>query len=308
MTETALVTTGHNLPAEVEVQEALANIAAFRKLVHANLEEGVDYGPPFPGSDRPGLLKPGAEKVTKLLKCTATYEIIETVADWEAPIFAWVIKCRLARTDSGEIWSEGSGEANSMEGRHRYRNGTRTCPATIEGSEAICGQEIRKSKRDPEWYCWVKTGGCGAIFPIDSPIIVDQPVGKVLNDDIYALRNTILKMAEKRALVSAALAGGRLSDIFTQDVEDMAGGAPASTSNGQATVSVEEVPSTNGASPEGTGEVEPVLNNVGDLLMAVKNAYGKLGDDVFALLNVKAAAEIRDLQDAWATCKAHWGE
>jgi hypothetical protein len=309
MTETALVTTEHSLPAEIEVQEALANIAAFRKLVHANLEEGVDYGPPFPGSDRPGLLKPGAEKVTKLLKCTATYEVVETVADWQAPIFAWVMKCRLVRMDTGEIWSEGSGEANSMEGRHRYRNGTRTCPTAIEGSEEICGQEIRKSKRDPEWYCWVKTGGCGATFPIDAPVIVDQQVGKVLNDDIYALRNTILKMAEKRALVSAALAGGRLSDIFTQDVEDMAGGAPVPSGNGQATMAVEvEQVTNNGAKPEGAGDVEPVLNSVGDLLNACLVKFGKRGDEVFAVLDVHAAAEIKDFKEAWATCKAHWGE
>ena len=299
MTETALVTTGHNLPAEPEVLEALAQIEAFRKLVHTNLVEGVDYGPPFPGSDRPGLLKPGAEKITKLLKCTAAYEIIETVADWEKPIFAWVIKCRLARTDTGEIWSEGSGETNSMEGRHRWRNAERTCPE--------CSYKpVRKSKRKPEWYCWEAKGGCGVTWALDAPVIADQELGKIPNDDIYALRNTIIKMAEKRALVGAALAGGRLSDIFTQDVEDLTDGQ---ATNGQATVTVEvEQVSNNGANPEGAGEVEPVLNNVGDLLMAVKNAYGKLGDEVFTLLNVKAAAEIRDFKDAWATCKAHWGD
>ena len=37
----------------------------------------------------------------------------------------------------------------------------------------------------------------------------------------YTLVNTILKMAKKRALVDATLSAGRLSNIFTQDIEDM---------------------------------------------------------------------------------------
>lgn len=40
--------------------------------------------------------------------------------------------------------------------------------------------------------------------------------------DIFMLGNTCLKMAKKRAQVDAALTVGSLSDIFTQDLEDMA--------------------------------------------------------------------------------------
>src|SRR5699024_10540705 len=39
--------------------------------------------------------------------------------------------------------------------------------------------------------------------------------------DVYMLGNTCLKMAKKRAQVDAALTVGSLSDIFTQDLEDM---------------------------------------------------------------------------------------
>lgn len=39
--------------------------------------------------------------------------------------------------------------------------------------------------------------------------------------DAYTLDNTILKMGKKRALVDAALMVGSLSDIFTQDLEDL---------------------------------------------------------------------------------------
>lgn len=39
--------------------------------------------------------------------------------------------------------------------------------------------------------------------------------------DPFSVDNTVLKMAKKRALVDAALLVGSLSDIFTQDIEDM---------------------------------------------------------------------------------------
>jgi len=44
---------------------------------------------------------------------------------------------------------------------------------------------------------------------------------KYIKQDPYSIDNTVLKMAKKRALVDAALLVGSLSDIFTQDLEDM---------------------------------------------------------------------------------------
>ncbi len=46
---------------------------------------------------------------------------------------------------------------------------------------------------------------------------------KYIKQDAYTLANTVLKMARKRALVDAALTVGSLSDLFTQDLEDMEG-------------------------------------------------------------------------------------
>jgi hypothetical protein len=44
---------------------------------------------------------------------------------------------------------------------------------------------------------------------------------KFISRDVYSIENTVMKMAKKRALVDAALLVGSLSDIFTQDVDDM---------------------------------------------------------------------------------------
>ena len=45
--------------------------------------------------------------------------------------------------------------------------------------------------------------------------------GKYAKTNGYAVQNTVLKMAKKRALVDAALTVGNLSARFTQDVEDL---------------------------------------------------------------------------------------
>lgn len=45
--------------------------------------------------------------------------------------------------------------------------------------------------------------------------------GKYKKQDPFSIDNTILKMAKKRALVDSALLVGSLSDIFTQDLDDV---------------------------------------------------------------------------------------
>ena len=50
--------------------------------------------------------------------------------------------------------------------------------------------------------------------------ITGQPTGRIENEDIADVYNTVLKMAKKRALVDATLTATAASDIFTQDVED----------------------------------------------------------------------------------------
>jgi len=59
-------------------------------------------------------------------------------------------------------------------------------------------------------------------------ILITEGVGncnsrekKYVNQDPYSITNTILKMAKKRSYIDAALSLASLSEIFTQDVEDM---------------------------------------------------------------------------------------
>ena len=148
-----------------QVQATIQKIANFQAIVQKTLKDGHDYGV-IPGTQKPTLLKPGAEKILMLLGLTSEYELTERVQDYDKGFFAFTVKCILSRGDLKV--TEGIGHANTRE--KRYTSGK-------------------------------------------------QP-------DPFSLANTVLKMAKKRAQVDAVLTVASLSEVFTQDLEDMVGGTP----------------------------------------------------------------------------------
>lgn len=209
-------------------REALQEAAEQRKLlaefVREQMIEGTDYGT-IPGTERKGkdgkmepnrtLLKPGAEKLVEIFRCTPEYDVLKEVEDYDRGLFAYRFRCRLIQRDADAVIAEGYGSATSYEGKYRWRTAARLCPdcslpAIIKG----------KAEYGGGWVCFKKKGGCGAKFNDGDPIIEDQEQGRIENDDLCTYQNTVLKMAKKRALVDGAIALARVSDLFTQDAED----------------------------------------------------------------------------------------
>jgi len=167
----------------------------------------------IPGTKKPTLLKPGAEKITDSLNLYPDYEPLRVIEDFDRPLFHYQYRCTLRARGTDAAATTGIGSCNSMESRYRWRSANRVCPK--------CGQEtLFKSKNQGEgFYCWAKKGGCAATFAEKDPAVTGQIVGKVANDDPYSIVNTVDKMAQKRSLVAAVLNLG-FSEQFTQDVED----------------------------------------------------------------------------------------
>lgn len=215
-TETALAV---STPKAILTQEALKaegeQRALLAQFIQKQMVEGADYGK-IPGTDKPTLLKPGAEKLTDLFRCTPKFHLVKIEEDFQKGFFNYVFRVRLYQRDADAVLAEGFGSANSMEGRYRWRDAQRKCPACSKAA-------IIKGKKEygGGWLCFGKKGGCGAKFDDGAQEIEGQATGRVENDDIATLANTILKMAKKRALVDGAIALARCSDMFTQDVEDM---------------------------------------------------------------------------------------
>ena len=206
------------LPDSNHMRQQLAGITRFQGVVKEILIQDADYGV-IPGTGtKPTLFKPGAEKVIKALNTCPEYTI-DSQVDFKAdpPFFCYDVRCDLIAVGTGVKVASGVGNCNSMEGKYRWRNAQKKCP--------LCGLEaVIKGKAEfgGGWLCWKQKGGCGEKWPDGAAVIEDQPVGKVLNEDTASLANTILKIAKKRAMVDATLGFAVLSDIFSQDLEDLA--------------------------------------------------------------------------------------
>lgn len=199
-----------------EMKRRLGELQTFVKEV---MVEGIDYGPPFPGSDKKTLLKPGAEKLAEIYGYSVEPVITQRIEIWDpphGPFFAYDFECLVRSKRSGLLIGKGVGSCNTKENRYRWRAAGRVCPQ--------CGKEntIIKGKREfgGGWLCFGKRGGCGAKFPDGDAAIENQEVGRVENDDVHTLVNTVLKIAKKRAYVDAVISVTQSSGLFTGEDED----------------------------------------------------------------------------------------
>lgn len=140
-----------------QVQDTMQKITQFQKVIQSTLHQNHDFGI-VPGTDKPTLLKPGAEKILMMMGLRSEFEIVDSTRDFEVGFFQYQVRCKLFKGDI--LITEGLGACNTRE-------------------------------------------------------------KKYINQDSYTLDNTVLKMAKKRALIDATLLVASLSDIFTQDLEDM---------------------------------------------------------------------------------------
>lgn len=207
----------------MDLATAQKRLTEFQSFVKGYMVENEDFGI-IPGTPKPTLLKPGADKLCELYGLSDEYEIVVGYSqeNWamDPPLFDYTVRCTLKNKRNERLVSTGLGSCNSYEGKYRWRDQNRKCPSC--GKETIFRSKKRPEDgdREPGWYCWSKKGGCGGQFDANNVQIIAQVQGRIANDDIATLKNTILKMAKKRAKVDATLSATRSSGIFTQDVED----------------------------------------------------------------------------------------
>jgi len=209
------------------VDDQLAMLAERDRFYKNVLHPGVHYGV-IPGTQKPSLWKPGAEALLSAMALHAeTGNEQPPIADVTGndhngePFIQYIRWCRIYRQTGPQMQdrieiAKLTGSCNSWEPKYRYRDEQRSCPS-CGGAFIIKG----KQEYGGGWICFKKKGGCGAKFANDDPAIQGQATGKILNENVLELQNTILKMADKRALIAATLVATGCSDIFTQDVEDM---------------------------------------------------------------------------------------
>lgn len=169
------------------ISTTMTKIAQMQSVVQKTLKQGHDFGE-VPGTNKPTLLKPGGEKICMLFGLNPEYEFLQTTEDYDKEFFSYNIRCTLFR--NGQPVAQGVGSCNSKEKKYRFIN-VDVIPENYMGASESFTDKYGRQKY------------------------------KINNPDICSLVNTILKMAKKRAFIDAVLQVASLSEVFTQDLEDM---------------------------------------------------------------------------------------
>jgi len=202
----ALAATVH----ELSVEQVIARINKVHDVMKRAMVVDHHYGV-IPGTPKPTLLKPGAELLCVMFRLDPQYQ---AVADRTEGL-SYTTTCTLWHIPTGQRMGSGMGSCSTRESKYAYRKESRKCPKC--GSDAIIKG---RAEYGGGWLCFGKKGGCGAKYADKDPAILEQPTGRVANEDVADQENTVLKMSNKRALVAAVLNVTAASDIFTQDLED----------------------------------------------------------------------------------------
>lgn len=207
--------------------EVVEHHTVVSQLIVRALKEGEDYGT-IPGAgDRKVLMKPGAERLCIAFGCRPDYDVVEKEIDHDREISYALTKWNTANSKPAEqvieqMKAEGSGRFK------KDKNNRWLWQERVEEKGSAFGlyrYVIRCSLIRQDGL--VLGTGIGSCSSLESKYIRSP----------RDTENTILKMAQKRALVAATLHAFGLSDRFTQDIEDRAtsGGNSDKTSQKQET-------------------------------------------------------------------------
>jgi hypothetical protein len=201
-------TSAMTIPAELTVEQMVEQVKKIQHLMSSVMKEGEHYGV-IPGTDKPSLLQPGAQKLNFVFRLGDQNTQI-TQVDMPNGHREYRVTLDIVHIPSGLVLSQGVGSCSTMETKYRYRNISdyedTGLPIPADSKERK--QEYRKQgfgmKKVNGVWLWVKY----------------KDSTRVENPDIADTYNTVLKMANKRAYIHGTIKATAASDLFTQDVED----------------------------------------------------------------------------------------
>lgn len=232
------------IPAQ-QVQRLKAQLETVKVIRREVLAENIDFGV-IPGTNKPTLLKPGAEKILNVLRLRPKYEVLDKEMNMETGFILYRYRCVVMEIDTGLEIGESIGSCNSFEKKYRYRwipehevpsnfnldELVSRTSAVEEFDFAVTKAETTGKYGKPASY-WQKftdaiASGQAQAFQKSTNSgkqfkawRIETTVYQVPNPEVWDQLNTIDKMAQKRALVSAVLQAANVSDYFTVDIEDM---------------------------------------------------------------------------------------
>lgn len=180
----------------VSPREALRRVQELQAFVAEVMVKDEDFGV-IPGTQKPTLYQPGAQKLAELYGFSHRFITEEKIERWEEPLlFFYSMRCVLTSRHDGRFIGEGLGSCNSREDKYAWRwVGDRDLPKGIDKNA------LKSKTRDGKNGKWVQY--------------------RLPNEDIASVVNTVMKMACKRAYVHAVISATRSAGVFTQDLENL---------------------------------------------------------------------------------------
>jgi hypothetical protein len=171
--------------------EVKAHVNLIQQVMQAVMKPKVHFDT-IPGTDKPTLLKPGAEVLMSTFRIAVDPRVTDLSTSDE---IRYRVFCIGTHQTSGTVLGTGLGECSSNEEKYKWRR-------------AVCEEEFDQTPEDRRRVKFGrKTGGHYTVQQVRT-----EPAD---------VANTILKMAKKRGLVDFTLTALAASDIFAQDLEDM---------------------------------------------------------------------------------------
>jgi hypothetical protein len=177
--------------ARMDVGQVLAHTRAVQEIMRSVMKEGVHYGK-VPGTDKPTLLKPGAELLCMVFHIAPSFR----VEDLSTETIRYRVTCTGTHQLSRVVMGDGMGEASGGEEKYKWRR-------------PVCDEEFEDTPGDRRRFKYAR-GNNGTTYK-----------NKQIRTEPADAANTVLKMAIKRAHVAMVLHVLAVSDMFNQDLEDL---------------------------------------------------------------------------------------
>lgn len=268
----------------LSAQQIIGQITLIQQIMDAAMKKDHHYGT-IPGcGEKPALFKPGAEKLCLTFHLSPTYDVTEEKGEHGHREYR--VTCTLTARMSGVVVGEGLGSCSTMESKYRYRGS-----AAEETDQPVPRNYWDVRKENPAKAQELIGGKGFTAKKIEGKgwMICKSTGERLENPDLADQYNTVLKMAKKRALVDAVLTATAASDIFAQDLEDLAANAAARYPERQ---DREDVPSrrheAHAQEAEIVEEVQPVRPVRGIIHSVEEKTTANKGKKVFIVIILDA--------------------
>ena len=179
----------------LSVPQIKAQVAKVREILNSVMTVDVHYGT-IPGTQKPMLYRAGCEKILLTFHLAAGEPVVEDLSSYD--MIRYRVKQPIISKATGITMSYGIGECSSGEEKYMWRR-------------PVCDAEFQETPEDRRREKWIKDKRTGLGVKVMQ--VRTNPADEA---------NTVLKMANMRALRDAVLKATACSDIFAagEDVED----------------------------------------------------------------------------------------